>query len=101
MPQQAILEVGSGAVSSVLVLSLLAFVISVCSTVDAFVALSFVGTFTPASILAFLVFGPMVDIKSSLMFSSIFRPRVVVYLILLPFSATLVASLLLGTQVGF
>lgn len=101
VPQQAILEVGSGAVSSVLVLSLLAFVISVCSTVDAFVALSFVGTFTPASILAFLVFGPMVDIKSSLMFSSIFRPRVVVYLILLPFSATLVASLLLGTQVGF
>ena len=101
VPQQAILEVGSGAVSSVLVLSLLAFVISVCSTVDAFVALSFVGTFTPASILAFLVFGPMVDIKSSLMFSSIFRPRVVVYLILLPFGATLVASLLLGTQVGF
>lgn len=101
VPQPAILEVGSGAVSSVLVLSLLAFVISVCSTVDAFVALSFVGTFTPASILAFLVFGPMVDIKSSLMFSSIFRPRVVVYLILLPFSATLVASLLLGMQVGF
>lgn len=101
VPQPAILEVGSGAVSSVLVLSLLAFVISVCSTVDAFVALSFVGTFTPASILAFLVFGPMVDVKSSLMFSSIFRPRVVVYLILLPFGATLVASLLLGMQVGF
>ena len=101
VPQQAILGVGSGPVSSVLILSLLAFVISVCSTVDAFVALSFVSTFTPASILAFLVFGPMVDIKSALMFSSIFRPRVVVYLIALPFGATLVASLLLGTQVGF
>ena len=101
VPQQAILGVGSGAVSSVLVLSVLAFVISVCSTVDAFVALSFVSTFTPASILAFLVFGPMVDVKSSLMFSSIFRPRVVAYLIALPFAFTLVASLLLGTQVGF
>lgn len=101
VPQQAILGVGSGAVSSVLVLSVLAFVISVCSTVDAFVALSFVSTFTPASILAFLVFGPMVDVKSSLMFSSIFRPRVVAYLIALPFGFTLVASLLLGTQVGF
>ncbi len=101
VPQEAILGVGSGAVSSVLVLSLLAFVISVCSTVDAFVALSFVGTFTPASILAFLVFGPMVDIKSSLMFSSIFQPRVVAYLIVLPLGATLVATLLLATQVGF
>ena len=101
VPQQAILGVGSGAVSSVLVLSVLAFVISVCSTVDAFVALSFVSTFTPASILAFLVFGPMVDIKSALMFGSIFRPRVVAYLIGLPFGFTLVASLLLGMQVGF
>lgn len=101
VPQEAILAVGSGAVSSVLVLSVLAFVISVCSTVDAFVALSFVGTFTPASILAFLVFGPMVDIKSSLMFASIFRPRIVSYLILLPLGATLVVCLLLATQVGF
>ena len=101
VPQEAILGIGSGAVSSVLVLSLLAFVISVCSTVDAFVALSFVGTFTPASILAFLVFGPMVDIKSSLMFASIFRSRIVFYLIMLPLGATLVVCLLLATQVGF
>jgi hypothetical protein len=101
VPREAILEVGSAAVSSVMALSVLAFVISVCSTVDAFVALSFVGTFTPASILAFLVFGPMVDIKSSLMFSSVFRPRVVAYLIVLPLGATLVACLLLATQVGF
>lgn len=101
VPREAILAVGGGAVSSVMALSALAFVISVCSTVDAFVALSFVGTFTSASILAFLVFGPMVDIKSALMFSSVFRPRVVAYLIVLPLTATLVACLLLSTQVGF
>ena len=97
----AILEIGNAPVSSVMALSVLAFIISVCSTVDAFVALSFVGTFTPASILAFLVFGPMVDIKSSLMFGSVFRPRVVAYLIVLPLGTTLVACLLLATQVGF
>ena len=101
VPREAILAVGSAPVSSVMALSALAFIISVCSTVDAFVALSFVGTFTPASILAFLVFGPMVDIKSALMFWSIFRPRVVAYLIVLPLGATLVACLLLATQVGF
>ena len=101
VPREAILAVGSAPVSSVMALSALAFVISVCSTVDAFVALSFVGTFTNASILAFLVFGPMVDIKSSLMFGSIFRPRVVAYLIVLPLGTTLVACLLLATQVGY
>jgi len=101
VPREAILAIGSAPVSSVMALSVLAFVISVCSTVDAFVALSFVGTFTPASILAFLVFGPMVDIKSALMFGSIFRPRVVAYLIVLPLGTTLVACLLLATQVGF
>ena len=101
VPREAILAVGSAPVSSVMALSALAFVISVCSTVDAFVALSFVGTFTNASILAFLVFGPMVDIKSSLMFWSVFRPRVVAYLIVLPLCTTLVACLLLATQVGF
>lgn len=101
VPREAILEIGSAPVSSVMALSALAFVISVCSTVDAFVALSFVGTFTPASILAFLVFGPMVDIKSALMFGSIFRPRLVAYLIVLPLGTTLVACLLLATQVGF
>ena len=101
VPREAILAVGGGAVSSVMALSALAFVISVCSTVDAFVALSFVGTFTSASILAFLVFGPMVDIKSALMFTSVFRPRVVAYLIVLPLTTTLVACLLLSTQVGF
>ena len=101
VPREAILEIANAPVSSVMALSVLAFVISVCSTVDAFVALSFVGTFTPASILAFLVFGPMVDIKSSLMFASVFRPRVVAYLIVLPLGTTLVACLLLATQVGF
>jgi hypothetical protein len=62
-------------------------------------ALAFVNTFPPAAILAFLVFGPMVDIKSSLMFLGVFRRRVVVYLILLPLPATLVATLYLNLNV--
>jgi hypothetical protein len=70
----------------------LAFILSVCSTVDAFLALAFAGTFTTGSVLAFLVFGPMVDIKSSLMFLSIFPRRAVAYLILLP----LMLALLMG-----
>lgn len=84
IPQEALTALGGGPALSVAVLMLVAFIVSVCSTVDAFLALAFVNTFTPGAILAFLTFGPMVDIKSTLMFAGVYRPRVVAYLILLP-----------------
>src|SRR5690606_27889794 len=58
----------SNPVNSVFVMQATGFVLSVCSTVDSFIALAFTGTFTSGSILAFLVYGPMVDIKSTMMF---------------------------------
>jgi len=61
-----------------------------------FVALAFAGTFTTGSVLAFLVFGPMVDIKSTLMFLGVFRRRTVAYLILLPLMMTLLAALIIN-----
>ena len=87
--QETLLALGEGPFVSVLVMQILAFVLSVCSTVDSFLALAFAGTFTGGSILAFLTFGPMVDIKSTLMFMGVFKRRTVLYLILLPFLMTL------------
>lgn len=101
VPQTTLLAIGSGPVVSVAVLMALAFVLSVCSTVDAFLALSFVRTFTTGSILAFLVFGPMVDIKSSLMFLGVFRPRVVLYLIVLPATLALLLGLVVNLNLGW
>ena len=46
--QDVLLALGRGPVISVMVMQALAFVLSVCSTVDAFLALAFTGTFTPA-----------------------------------------------------
>ncbi len=86
--QDALVALGRGPVTSVLTMQLLAYGLSVCSTVDAFLALAFAGTFTTGSILAFLTFGPMVDVKSTLMFLSVFRPRTVAYLVLLPLLMT-------------
>lgn len=87
--QETLLAIGSGPVLSVLMMQVLAFVLSVCSTVDSFLALAFYGTFTSGSVMAFLTFGPMVDIKSTLMFVGVFRRKVVLYLILLPMLMTL------------
>jgi uncharacterized membrane protein YraQ (UPF0718 family) len=89
IPQSVLLGVGTGPVISVIVMIALAVLLSICSTVDAFLALAFVGTFSTGSILAFLVFGPMVDIKSALMFTRVFRRRTVLYIILLPLMATI------------
>lgn len=96
IPQSALLGVSSGPVISVLVLIALAVLLSICSTVDAFIALAFTGTFTTGSILSFLVFGPMVDIKSTLMFLGVFKRRAVAYLILLPLLMTILAGVFIN-----
>jgi uncharacterized membrane protein YraQ (UPF0718 family) len=101
VPQSALLALGRGPVSSVLTLMALAFVLSICSTVDAFVALAFANTFTSGAILSFLVFGPMVDIKSSLMFLGVFRRRAVLYLILLPLMLTMLIAIYINLNTGW
>ncbi|MCA0454318.1 MAG: permease [Chloroflexi bacterium] len=99
--QDVLLALGRGPIISVLVMQTMAFVLSVCSTVDSFLALSFLGTFTTGSIITFLTFGPMVDIKSTLMFMGVFRKRTVLYLILLPLLMTLLIGVWLNLNVVF
>ncbi|MBI3941506.1 MAG: permease [Chloroflexi bacterium] len=101
VPQSVLLNIGKGPVVSVVALLLLAFVLSICSTVDAFLALSFVNTFTAGSILGFLVFGPMVDVKSTLMFLGVFRRRSVAYLVLLPFVLAMLMAVYINLNLGW
>ncbi len=83
LPRDFITTIGAGPVISILVMLLLAFVVSICSNVDAFFALAYANTFTSGSIIAFLVFGPIIDIKSLLMMSSTFRFRLLIILTVL------------------
>jgi uncharacterized membrane protein YraQ (UPF0718 family) len=92
--QASLLAIGSGPILSVLIMLVLAVLLSICSTVDAFIALGFMGTFSFGSVLSFLIFGPMVDIKSILMFLQVFRRKTVFYLVLLPFLMSLLAGLI-------
>ncbi len=75
--REAILSLARSPVLSVPMLQVLAFVLSLCSSVDSFVALAFARTFSTGAVLGFLVFGPMVDIKSTMMLLGVFRWRVV------------------------
>ncbi|AFZ26676.1 putative permease [Cylindrospermum stagnale PCC 7417] len=96
-PRELILSLGAGPISSIVAMLILAAVVSICSTVDSFFALSFASTFTSGSLLAFLVFGPMIDIKGVGLMLSIFKPRALFYLFalagLLAFLFTLILNL--------
>jgi uncharacterized protein len=58
-------------------MAIMAIALNLCSEADAFVAASFYA-FPLASKMAFLVLGPMVDIKLLLMYTTMFRPRAIV-----------------------
>ena len=101
IPQEALSKLASNPVNSVLVMAALAFVLSLCSTVDAFIARSFAQTFTVGSLLTFLTFGPMVDIKTLSMYLGTFRRRTVLYLVLLPLLISTLFGLWLNLNVRF
>lgn len=100
IPQDVLLAIGSSPVSSVIVMMTLAVVLSICSTVDAFVALGFANTFGAGSILAFLVFGPMIDIKAVLLFTTTFKQRAVSLIVVLVTLMSFLASIWINLNVG-
>ncbi|ULL18403.1 permease [Paenibacillus sp. H1-7] len=91
--RESLVSIGQGDVQSHLFMMAFAFVLSLCSTSDAFVASSFNTTFSTGSLLTFLVFGPMLDIKSLLMMLSAFKARFVIALSALIVVVVLVCSL--------
>jgi len=93
VPREIILSLGQGIISSILAMMLLAGVVSICSTVDSFFALSFASTFTTGSLLAFLVFGPTIDIKALGLLLSIFQPRIILYIFALVAQLTFILTL--------
>ena len=93
VPRDVILTLGQGPVTSIIAMMLLAAVVSICSTVDSFFALSFASTFTSGSLLAFLIFGPMIDIKNIGLLLSVFRGRAIFYLFILAGQLTFLLTL--------
>jgi uncharacterized protein len=96
VPRGVLLAIGQGPVISVAVMMGLAVILSICSTVDAFVALAYVGTFSDGALVAFLVFGPMVDIKGVLLMLTIFSARAVALVTALVAEAVFLGGLILN-----
>ncbi|WP_045215989.1 permease [Desulfonatronovibrio magnus] len=82
LSQQMVFNLAESVFISPLIMMFMAYVLSLCSTADAFVAASFAHTFPTMSIVAFLVFGPMLDIKNTAMLLGYFPVRFVVVFVI-------------------
>lgn len=78
-----LMKLGEGMIVSTLIMMGLAFLLSLCSEADAFVAASFRNLFAPSALLGFLVYGPMLDLKNMVMMLAVFRTRFVLVLCVL------------------
>ncbi len=96
VPRDALLAIGSDPLMSIVAMTALAMIVSICSNVDAFFALSFASTFTPGSITAFLIVGPLVDVKMLTLLRTTFTARVLAGMVV----TVLLAAFALATAVN-
>lgn len=92
-------QMAQGTVAAPATLMILAFLLSLCSTSDAFIAAT-LDKFGYAPRLAFLVFGPMMDIKLIFLYQTVLQKRFILYLAIGLFLAIGALSVLLSTIIS-
>ncbi len=95
VPRQWLDHVAGSLLLSVLLLGLLAVVLAICSEADAFVAAS-LSQFSMTARLAFMVVGPVVDVKLIALQAGTYGPRFAVRFAPATFVAALISSLVVG-----
>lgn len=95
--REVLVSLGSQPVWSVIAMVALAFIVSICSNVDAFFALAFRQTFMTGALVSFLTFGPMIDIKMLSLLRTTYRPSVLLQVSVL----VGLASIALGLVVNY
>lgn len=78
---------------AILLMMAMAVVLNLCSEADAFIAASFRGLLPPSAQLAFMVLGPMFDLKLLLMYFGLFSKRVILTLVAAVLGAVFLAML--------
>lgn len=96
MIRDSLIAIGHEPLGSYLFMMGLAFALSLCSTSDAFVASTFLHTFPAGSLIAFMVLGPMLDFKNSMMLLALFKTKFALYLFFLIFASVFIGSVLIS-----
>lgn len=96
LPTHILTSLGHNRLTAILIMMLLAFILSLCSEADAFIGASLLSSFGVAPVMAFLLIGPMVDIKNLMMMIKSFKPRFIAQFISVSVVMIVVYCLLVG-----
>jgi len=96
LPTRILTTIGHNSVTAILIMMLLAFILSLCSEADAFIGASLLSSFGVAPTVAFLIIGPMVDIKNLIMMKHQFKTRFVGLFVGTASLVTIIYCLVLG-----
>ena len=81
VPTRVLTSISATPLLAIFLLMLLSFLLSLCSEADAFIGSSLLSSFGLAPVLAFLVIGPMLDVKNLLMMKNYLTNRFIVQFI--------------------
>ena len=92
LPRSVMNVFNDNQVLSILVLMIFAYLISLCSTSDSFVGKSLLQSFSKGSVMAYLLLGPMIDVKNTFVLLGNYKKSFVITLISLIFVVTFICS---------
>ena len=95
-PKQILSNMASGEILSIVLMMAASYLLCLCSEANAFIAKSFARQFPLGSVMAFMLFGPMIDLRITFMLHGALRKRVVVKLMLLIISLNFIAALIIN-----
>ena len=96
VPTYVLTHIGHNSLTAILLMMVLAFLLSLCSEADAFIGASLLASFGFAPVMAFLIIGPMIDIKNLLMMKNHFTNKFILQFISLITLVILAYSLMIG-----
>lgn len=96
VPRSVIEGIGQSPFLSIIAMIILAFVVSICANIDAFFAASYINSFSKGSLISFMVFGPMIDMKILMMLKNTFKPKVLLIITILVAEFSVLTGLLVN-----
>ena len=96
LPRNILVMFNNNHILSVIALMLFAYLVSLCSTSDSFVGKSLLSSFSKSSIIAYLLLGPMIDIKNTIVLFGNYKKSFVFSLISLIFICIFIVSMVVG-----
>lgn len=96
VPTRILTSISASPLLAIVLLMVLSFLLSLCSEADAFIGSSLLSNFGFAPVLAFLVIGPMLDVKNLLMVKNYLKTRFIWQFMTIVTLVVLVYSYIVG-----